>query len=52
MNVFSGVGSNVPAGVFVDADGVGMFAAAHGDTWKLRGSLLDEFSFTGGRRAI
>jgi hypothetical protein len=26
--------------------------AAHGDTWKLRERLLDEFSFTGGRRAI
>ena len=26
--------------------------ASHGDTWKLRERLLDEFSFTGGRRAI
>jgi retron-type reverse transcriptase len=26
--------------------------AAHGHTWKLRERLLDEFSFTGGRRAI
>jgi RNA-directed DNA polymerase len=26
--------------------------AAHGDTWKLREGLLNEFSFTGGRRAI
>jgi hypothetical protein len=26
--------------------------AAHGNTWKLRERLLDDFSFTGGRRAI